>query len=76
MLDPYATLAGYQINEKIYESFKTRVYRGIRESDRQAVVIKLPKNPYPNAAEQIKFQNQYAIVQSCDISGIVKPYSL
>jgi diguanylate cyclase (GGDEF)-like protein len=76
MLDPYAQLAGYQINEKIYESFKTLVYRGIRVCDRQAVTIKLPKNPYPSAAEQIKFQNQYAIAQSLDISGIVKPYSL
>jgi diguanylate cyclase (GGDEF)-like protein len=76
MLDPYATLAGYQINEKIYESFKTLVYRGIRESDRSSVAIKLPKNSYPNAAEQIKFQNQYAIARSLNLSGIVKPYSL
>ena len=69
-------LPGYQINEKIYEGPRTLVYRAIRLSDDQKVVIKLMRNEYPSMSELVQFRNQYAISKNLDLPGIVKSLSL
>jgi len=38
---------GYQVTEELYNGSRTVVYRAVREIDREPVVIKLLKNPYP-----------------------------
>ena len=35
-------LTGYRLAEQIYAGSRTLVYRGVRESDRTPVIIKLP----------------------------------
>ncbi|OKH45045.1 serine/threonine protein kinase [Calothrix sp. HK-06] len=67
---------GYHITEKIYSGSKTLVYRGIREKDRQSVILKLMAAEYPTFSEITQFRNQYTIAKSLDLPGIVKPLSI
>ena len=69
-------LTGYYLTELIYEGTKSLVYRGQRESDSQAVVIKLLKSKYPSWRELVQFRHQYTITKNLDLPGIVKPLSL
>jgi histidine kinase len=71
-----ATIQGYQVTETLYESSKSRVYRGRRESDQQPVVLKLlrPENPSPEAIAQ--FRTEYDIAHSLNLDGVVQVYSL
>ncbi|MEG4988740.1 AAA family ATPase [Microcoleus sp. BR0-C5] len=67
---------GYQINEQIYAGNRTLVYRGIRSSNGQPVVIKLLRNEFPSFNELVYFRNQYVIAKNLNIPGTVKAYSL
>ncbi|MHC5936269.1 trifunctional serine/threonine-protein kinase/ATP-binding protein/sensor histidine kinase [Nostoc sp.] len=75
-VDGIVKLAGYQITEQLYSGSRTLVYRAVRESDQQAVVIKLLKREYPSFSELVQFRNQYALAKNLNIPGIIKPYSL
>jgi hypothetical protein len=50
------TLPGYHINAQIYESLKSRVYRGYREADQLSVVFKVAREDYPLPEELARFQ--------------------
>ena len=69
-------LPGYRITEQLYAGSRTLVYRGVRESDRTPVVIKLLRNEYPSFTEQVQFRNQYTIAKNLHIPSIVKPLDL
>ncbi|WP_449421020.1 trifunctional serine/threonine-protein kinase/ATP-binding protein/sensor histidine kinase [Phormidium nigroviride] len=75
-MNPHPNLSGYQITEELYIGTRTLVYRGIRTSDQQPVVIKLLRNEYPNFNEIILFRNQYIITKNLDFSHIIKPLTL
>ncbi|AFY43174.1 AAA family ATPase [Nostoc sp. PCC 7107] len=74
--DTIYPIVGYQITDQIYSGSKTLVYRGVREQDQKAVILKLMRNEYPTFTEIAQFRNQYTITQNLEIPGIVKPYSL
>ncbi|RUT06068.1 serine/threonine protein kinase [Dulcicalothrix desertica PCC 7102] len=76
LLDIKDKVIGYHITEKIYSGSKTLVYRGIREKDRQSVILKLMATEYPTFSEITQFRNQYTIAKSLDLPGIVKPLSI
>ena len=67
---------GYKITEIIYEGLRTVVYRGIRENDRQPVIVKTIKDEYPTIEQITRLRQEYIIIQNLDVPGIVKPYSL
>ncbi|RUR86525.1 serine/threonine protein kinase [Nostoc sp. PCC 7120 = FACHB-418] len=69
-------IPGYNINEELYHGSRTLVYRGYREVDQQAVVVKLLKNPYPSFNELLLFRNQYTIAKNLNSPLIVQTYSL
>ena len=69
-------LPGYQMTERIYSGSKTIVYRGIREKDNKAAIIKMMRNEYPSFSEIEQFRNQYNITKNLDLPGIVKPHTL
>ncbi|MDJ0704810.1 MAG: serine/threonine-protein kinase PknK [Leptolyngbyaceae cyanobacterium MO_188.B28] len=71
-----ANLPGYQIGESLYAGSRTLVYRGIRESDRRPVVIKVLRNPFPSFNQLVRFRNQYTITQNIDSPSIVTPLAL
>ncbi len=69
-------LAGYQETLPIYSGTRTLVYRAIRATDEQSVIIKILRNPHPNFHELIRFRNQYIITRNLEHPTIVQPLSL
>lgn len=69
-------LSGYQIQTPLYDSVKTKVYRGIREIDNQAVIIKLLKQEYPTPTQLTGYKQEYEIIQSLNLDSVAKAYSL
>ncbi|MEG3986700.1 AAA family ATPase [Microcoleus sp. S28C3] len=75
-MDVIIPLAGYRLTEQIYAGSRTLVYRGVRESDRTPVVIKLLRNEYPNFNELVGFRNQYTIAKNLNFPSIIHPLTL
>jgi predicted ATPase/signal transduction histidine kinase len=69
-------IPGYYVIEELYNGSRTLVYRAVRESDRQSVVIKLLKNPYPSFHELVQFRNQYTVAKNLHSPLIIQTYSL
>lgn len=71
-----ANLPGYQITEELYAGSRTLVYRGLRSSNQQPVIIKILRNEYPNFNEIVQFRHQYTIGKNLNFPSIVKPLNL
>ncbi len=69
-------IPGYHLTEQIYLGSRTEVYRGISQSDKKPVIIKLLKSEYPTFNELVQFRNQYTIAKNLDNPGIVKSIAL
>lgn len=67
------TLPGIIIQDQIYESSNSLVYRGTRE-DGLAVVVKLLKQDYPSPKEIIRYRQEYDITRSLSLEGVIKTY--
>jgi predicted ATPase/GAF domain-containing protein/tRNA A-37 threonylcarbamoyl transferase component Bud32 len=70
------TLPGYQILSKIYESFNSEVYRGVRSSDNQPVILKVLKQDYPTAQELTRYKQEYKTICSLNFDGAIAAYCL
>jgi predicted ATPase/signal transduction histidine kinase len=69
-------LAGYQETDLLYTGIRTLVYRVLRTSDHQPVVIKILRNPHPTFNELVQFRNQYIITRHLEHPTIVQPLAL
>ncbi|MBD2186337.1 trifunctional serine/threonine-protein kinase/ATP-binding protein/sensor histidine kinase [Aerosakkonema funiforme] len=69
-------LSGYSIFSEIYSSSRTVVYRGLRQSDSQPVVLKMMRSEYPSFNQLVQFRNQYTIAKNLNLQGVIQPYSL
>ncbi|MBD2449721.1 AAA family ATPase [Nostoc sp. FACHB-152] len=67
-------LPGIAIQSKIYESSNSLVYRGIRE-DGVALIVKMLKQDYPSPQELTRYRQEYKIILSLNLEGVVKAYS-
>ncbi|MBD3884852.1 AAA family ATPase [Phormidium tenue FACHB-886] len=67
-------LTGIAIRSKIYESSASLVYRGVREEDERAIVVKLLKQDYPSSQELIRYRQEYEITRSLNLEGVIKAY--
>jgi PAS domain S-box-containing protein len=67
---------GYRLTDLLCDTARTHIYRGERQSDQQAVVIKLLKAEYPTLRDLVQFRNQYAVTKNLNLPGVVQPYSL
>ncbi len=70
------TILGYQINEKLYESQNSIVYRGHRSTDNQSVILKMLKQAYPTPEKIAWFKREYETTKNLNIKGVVDVYSL
>ncbi|MBW4457146.1 MAG: AAA family ATPase [Nostoc indistinguendum CM1-VF10] len=68
------TLPGIAIQNKIYESSNSLVYRGIRD-DGVGIVVKMLKLDYPSSQELTRYRQEYKITRSLNLEGVVKAYS-
>ncbi len=69
-------LAGYEIIERLHCDDRTIVYRGRYEQDGQPIVVKALRNEYPSARELALFRNQYALVRTMNLPGVIKVHDL
>jgi serine/threonine protein kinase len=69
-------LSGYQIQEQIYDSANSLVYRAIRESDQQPIILKVLKENYPTPQELARYRTEYEITKSFQSPRIIKVYDL
>lgn len=67
---------GYEIVEQLYIGSRTVVYRAIRNSDSNKVVIKILGAEYPTVSELLQFRMAYTIAKNLNISSIVYPLAL
>jgi serine/threonine protein kinase len=68
-------LDGYEIIGQIYESANSVVYRGVRQQDSQAVILKVLKEDYPTPSELTRYKQEYEITRNLNVEGAVKAYS-
>jgi len=70
------TIPGYQIVEKLYESSKSLVYRGFRDSDEVPVILKVLRQEYPTPNAIARFKLEYDITRNLNLEGAIKTYDL
>ncbi|MDJ1168854.1 AAA family ATPase [Roseofilum sp. BLCC_M154] len=70
------SISGYQTLHLIYESSNSEVYRAIRESDQQRVILKLLKEDYPTPSELRRYKQEYKLTHSNELIGVVKACDL
>ncbi len=73
---PSLEIPSYEILEQVYESANSLVYRGIRKSDNQTVILKVLKEDYPTPSELTRYKQEYQITRNLNIEGVVKAYGL
>jgi len=59
-------LPSIAIQDKIYESSNSLVYRGIRD-DGSAIVVKMLKQDYPSPQKLTRYRQEYQITRSLNL---------
>jgi|WetSurSiteA1Bulk_404760.scaffolds.fasta_scaffold00015_14 predicted ATPase/signal transduction histidine kinase len=70
------SLPGYQLEEKLFESNNSFVFRARKVETKLPVVIKVLKGEYPNPERIVRFKREFEILKNLSIDGIVKVYSI
>ncbi|MEM7348577.1 MAG: serine/threonine-protein kinase, partial [Chloroflexota bacterium] len=70
------SIPGYQITKKLSESNNSVVYRGVRDNDRKAVVLKVLNEDHPSPLRIARFQQAYETIRLLKFDGIVQAYGL
>ncbi|MFM2313282.1 MAG: hypothetical protein RLZZ04_2558 [Cyanobacteriota bacterium] len=70
------TLTGYQILGKIYESFNSNVYQGVRIADQQPVILKVLRQDYPTPQELTRYKQEYKTICRLNFPEAIKAYGL
>jgi PAS domain S-box-containing protein len=70
------SIPGYQVFEKLYESDRSLIYRAQRNSDQNAVLLKILRQTYPSPFAVARFQMEYDILHSLNLEGVIKAYGL
>ncbi len=69
-------IGGFKIEEQIYESVNSRIFRGKRVSDDAPVIIKKISQEYPSPEEIKQFKQEYEVLSKLTTDGVVKAYAL
>ncbi|HEY9650083.1 MAG TPA: AAA family ATPase, partial [Coleofasciculaceae cyanobacterium] len=64
------------IKSKLYESVNSLVYRGVRKTDNLPVILKVLKEDYPTPAELTRYRQEYEIIDSLNLEGVITAYEL
>ncbi|BAY21172.1 serine/threonine protein kinase and signal transduction histidine kinase with GAF and PAS/PAC sensor [Calothrix sp. NIES-2100] len=68
------SLPGIAIQDKIYESSNSLVYRGMRD-DGVGIIVKMLKLDYPTFQELTRYRQEYKITRSLNLEGVIKAYN-
>ncbi len=69
-------IAGFDIQEKLFENDRTLIYRGVRHSDGKAVAIKTANSPYPLHVDMIRLKYEHDVLNHLDLDGVSRSASL
>ena len=69
-------IPGYLLEEVIFESGRTRLWRGKRQRDGLSVLIKGLASPQQSAQEQAEIRHEHEITQALEIDGVLKSREL
>jgi predicted ATPase/class 3 adenylate cyclase/tRNA A-37 threonylcarbamoyl transferase component Bud32 len=69
-------IGGFKIDEQIYESVNSRIYRGKRITDDIPVIIKKISQDYPSPEEIKQFKQEFEVLSKLTTDGVVKAYGL
>jgi diguanylate cyclase (GGDEF)-like protein len=69
-------LSGYQLNELIFKSYKSVIYRGIRNADSLPVIVKILNSEYPQDKDISAFFREFEITRKLTGSKIIRVYSI
>jgi histidine kinase len=61
------SLPGYKITEVIQLGVKSIIYRAVRESDRESVIIKILNTEYPTIEEITRLRHEYTISSNLEL---------
>lgn len=67
---------GIAITAQIYESANCLIYRGLREQDGAAVILKVLKSDDLDTNALVQYQQEYEILHNLNLEGVIKVYSL
>lgn len=70
------TIPGVEVKTCIYESANSLVYRALRQSDNEPVILKILKENYPTPQELDRYRTEYQITKSLNLTGCIKAYDL
>jgi predicted ATPase/signal transduction histidine kinase/DNA-binding NarL/FixJ family response regulator/tRNA A-37 threonylcarbamoyl transferase component Bud32 len=69
-------LTEYTLQQAIYDGAQTRVYAGIKQQNRQPVIVKVLKAEYPSLEEITRLRHEFGILTGLDTAGIIKALAL
>jgi len=70
-------IPGFEIQDKIFESNHTIIYRAIRKGDDLPVVLKILNGDYPSPEEINRFQHEFNIIKKLEeIRGVIGTHHL
>ena len=56
-INVFPEIPGYVIQEKIYETHRTIIFRGVQEQSGLPIVLKTLANDHPSSQEVARFRN-------------------
>ncbi|HMY20477.1 MAG TPA: serine/threonine-protein kinase, partial [Polyangium sp.] len=69
-------LEGHTITEVLFEGDTTTVYRGYRDTDGNAVLVKAANDDYPTARDVALLRHEFAILQSLSLACVPEALGL
>ncbi|MCT7957061.1 ATP-binding protein [Laspinema palackyanum] len=66
----------YQITETLYESGNSLIYRVLRQTDGQSVILKLLQDTYPSPERIAQFKREYELTHNLHHPGIIDAYHI
>ncbi|MDP1772345.1 MAG: diguanylate cyclase [Methylobacter sp.] len=70
------TIPGYKLGGLIYKSASSSIFKGKRESDSAAVIVKVPTSKYLSLDDVEKFKRDYQIGSQLNDANIIEYYGL
>ena len=70
------TIPGYKLQEEIFRSSTSTIYRGTRVLDNIPIIVKLLNNEYPSKNELSDFYREFEIAQKLRGDGIIRVYCI
>ena len=75
-MSPTVHMAGYTLTERIQETRATTVFRGVRESDGESILVRLLRDEYPTPIDLARLRHEYALFRSIAAPGVARALDL